>query len=171
MEEVVMRRNTIGSVTLAMIACAAVGVTAQTAGSQSQTPPPVRITVIGCVEPADQSATATGTRTSDTKYMLNRAKPGKNDTKGTTGTSGQTSGQTSGRTTGSTSASTASSYRLEGDDAKLTPEVGHQVEIIAVVEDPQPSAPAGTSGSRTAAANAPKLKVEEVRMIALTCPQ
>jgi hypothetical protein len=158
MREVEMKMS-IGSITLAAVACAAVGVSAQT-----QTPkvePGASVTIIGCVEPSDQ-ASGGSARKSDTKYMLTHAKSGKSGSKDSTGTTG---------TTGTSSGSqTASTYRLEGKDASLTPEVGHQVEIVAIVAEPD-SATTGTSGSSSATAQAPKLRVETVRMIAAACPE
>jgi hypothetical protein len=54
---------------------------------------------------------------------------------------------------------------LDTDEAKLTPHVGHKVEISGTVEqlarpEQQPAA---------SAANAPTLKVDSVKMIASTC--
>ena len=62
----------------------------------------------------------------------------------------------------SSSAPIASSYRLDADASKLTPHVGHKVEISGTV---QPS----TSSSSSAASAAPTLKVDNVKMIAATC--
>src|SRR5262245_59130660 len=55
----------------------------------------------------------------------------------------------------------ASSYRLDAEASKLTPHVGHKVEISGTV---QPA-----SGSASAAAAAPTLKVDNVKMLAATC--
>jgi len=55
----------------------------------------------------------------------------------------------------------ASSYKLSADDSKLTPHVGHKVEISGTVEPPSASASAATA--------APTLKVDNVKMIAATC--
>src|SRR5262245_59946811 len=63
---------------------------------------------------------------------------------------------------GSSSPTTvASSYRRDADASKLTPHVGHKVEISGTV---QPA-----SGSASAAAAAPTLKVDNVKMLAATC--
>jgi hypothetical protein len=59
-------------------------------------------------------------------------------------------------------ATVASSYRLDAIDSKLSPHVGHKVEISGTVEQPTASAPSG-------AAAAPTLKVDNVKMIAATC--
>jgi hypothetical protein len=153
--EVTVCRNIIGSVVLATILYAAVTLAAQTTKSAtSQATPVVRITVTGCLQPSERSATGNN-RTGDTKYVLNHAKPDKSVSKDRAGTTGKTS-----------ESEAATTYRLDASDTTLSPHVGHQVEIVAVVEEPDSSSPAGTSGST----NSPKLKVETVKMIAMTCP-
>jgi hypothetical protein len=141
------------------IACIAVGLAAHLQSTASaQTPPVVHVTVIGCVEPADQSA-ASG-RTTDSKYKLTHAKSGKSDSTSTTGTGGSAS-----RT------QTATTYHLDNaKDSTLAQDVGNQVEMVAVIE-PDTPAPTGTTGLSTAAANEPKLKVESVKVIAAGCPE
>jgi hypothetical protein len=60
---------------------------------------------------------------------------------------------------GSTSAApVASSYQLDAADSKLTPHVGHKVEITGTLD--QASAAPGAP---------PKLKVDNVKMIAANC--
>jgi hypothetical protein len=120
------------------------------------------ITVTGCVQKAGESPTGTSgtagaTRpSSDTKFLLTSV------TAGGTGTAG---------TAGSTArAATASEYRLDGDDAKLTPHVGHKVEIMGSLDDSASSSTPPAAGAATSSgANAPKLKVDSVRMIASSC--
>lgn len=121
------------------------------------------ITVTGCVQRAQQAATGTtgstsatkGAASAETKFVLTNA---------ALSTSGKTAG-TSGTTTPSTTA-IASEYRLDTDEAKLSPHVGHKVEITGTVEQP-----ASTEQKPPAsAANAPTLKVENVKMIASSCP-
>jgi hypothetical protein len=172
-EEGSMKKQAWTSLIAATACTLAIGVSAQT------TPPTQRpssssasdqITVTGCLQRESSSATA-----------------------GTTGTSGATSasssasafvlkvtppsspaGSAAGATTG-TAGSTATSYKLDADDAKLTPHIGHKVEITGSVDKSMSStAPAGSTsaaGGATASAgsNAPKLKVDSVRMIAASC--
>jgi hypothetical protein len=76
---------------------------------------------------------------------------------GTTGTAGTTPPTTA----------VASEYRLDADDAKLTPHVGHKVEITGTVE---PAAAVPPQAPAASAANSPKLKVDNVKMIATACP-
>jgi hypothetical protein len=63
-------------------------------------------------------------------------------------------------------------YRLDADDSKLTPHVGHKVEITGTLDSASSSAastsPAGSS-STASAASGPKLKVDNVKMIATSC--
>ena len=116
------------------------------------------ITVEGCIQrSASASATAgaagtAGSASSDSGFILASAmKPA--------GTSGSSS-----------SAPIASSYRLDADASKLTPHVGHKVEISGTVQ-PAASSSSSASGSASSASAsaAPTLKVDNVKMIAATC--
>ncbi len=119
------------AIALAALACGACKKT--TSDTAVPTVAPVaEITVVGCVKPADQSATGTvGTSgsTSDTKYMLSNAKSDSNS---------------------------ATTYRIDANDATVSPEVDHQVEIVAAVEEP--------------GAKAPVLKVTRIKTVAVPCP-
>jgi hypothetical protein len=155
-----MRRN-IGAIILAAIAFAACKGAAQTrSDTTAQTIPVAQITIIGCVQPADQSATDTvgpTGRTADTTYVLTHAKQGKNGSK-----------ESADATAKASTFQTASTYRLDAQDSTLSPNVGHQVEIVAFVEEPDSSTP-GTTGSINSPA--PKVKVDTVKLIAMTCPE
>ena len=117
------------------------------------------ITVEGCIQrSASASATAgatgtAGSASADSGFVLASAmKPA--------GTSGSSA----------SSAPIASSYRLDADSAKLTPHVGHKVEISGTVEAASSSSSSSSASAASAsAAAAPKLKVDNVRMIAATC--
>jgi hypothetical protein len=65
---------------------------------------------------------------------------------------------------GAASAPVASSYRLDAADSKLSPHVGHKVEVSGTLDTSAP--PSAAAGSAPAA---PKLKVDNVRMIAASC--
>jgi hypothetical protein len=116
------------------------------------------ITVTGCIQRATPSPTGTtgtaGTSGMATKFVLSSA------TMSTTGTSGRTE----------PSATAASQYRLDADDAKLTPHVGHKVEIAGTVEEATSAMPNPPPAAGSPAANEPKLKVDTVKMISSTCP-
>ena len=148
----------IWSATLGAIVCAT------TAALLAQTPPPAQspqsapakaITVAGCLARAPQATTGTsgtaGAASAATKFLLTNAAM---SAAGTTGTAG------------APASSIASEYKLDGDDAKLTPHVGHKVEITGTVE----AARTMTQPPAASAANAPTLKVDNVKMVASTCP-
>jgi len=79
----------------------------------------------------------------------------------------------------------ASSYRLDADDSKLSPHVGHKVEVTGTLDKSMSSstAPSGSTSTGSTASGAagtsasasgssstsPKLKVDSVRMIASSC--
>jgi hypothetical protein len=122
------------------------------------------ITVSGCVQRAQQmgttgtsGTTTSGTTTpsaSDIKFVLTNASL---SATGATGTSGTTAPATT---------SIASEYKLDTTESTLTPHVGHKVEVTGTVEAmsrPEQKPPAS-------AANAPTLKVNNVKMVSTTCP-
>jgi hypothetical protein len=131
------------------------------------------ISVTGCVQRTEQAPTgttgtagATRSSISDTKFLLTNAAIGTSSSSSTAGTAG-----TAGALP---STAVATEYRLDADDAKLTPHVGHKVEISGTVEQPSASTSASPSATTqppaASAANAPKLKVESVKMVASSCP-
>jgi hypothetical protein len=111
------------------------------------------VTVTGCLERSKESASPTGTTgtaagaSASSKFTLNNV----------------TSTPSASGTAGTTGAATASSYRLDGEDSKLTPHVGHKVEITGTVA--KEASATGTAMS----ASAPKLKVEDVKMVSDSC--
>ena len=117
------------------------------------------ITVTGCLAKAEPGATGTAgaagaTATEkETKFVLNNVTSSPSGTAGTAGAAG------------ASAAATASEYKLDGDDAKLTPHVGHKVEITGTVDESK----GASSTSPASSTNAPKLKVDTVKMIASTC--
>ena len=150
-------RNGIWTAILAAITIAAtINLAAQeTSSAQTRTSSPNAISVTGCVQKADPSSasTTTGAESSaaDTspKFVLANVMR-----------SGEPAG-TSGAA-GAARANSGPKYPLAGDASKLTPHVGHQVEITGSFESSS-SAP-GTSG-------APRLKIDSLRMISEACPQ
>jgi len=67
----------------------------------------------------------------------------------------------------SAAAPAAASYRLDADDSKLSSHVGEKVEIRGTLADRSANPAAGKSDS----ADAPRLKVENVKMIASSCTE
>ena len=62
-----------------------------------------------------------------------------------------------------TSGLVATGYRLDGDNALITPHLNQQVRVVGVIQqsDTAPAAPGSTTG--------PTFKVESVTMVAATC--
>ena len=145
----------------AAIFSAAVGVaTAQESQAPSSSAAPGKsMTLTGCIQKADAgTAGTTGTAGAGAEQFVLKnaaASPSAAGTAGTTGTAA----------TGAPAAAVASEYLLDGDAAKLSPHVGHKVEIMGTAK---PAASASTStGSASASA---KLKVDSVKMVSATCP-
>jgi len=147
--------------TCAAIAVAfTVGVLAQDAQPPQQSSSASKpITVTGCIQKAAQAPTGTagtaaaGSAMKEPQFVLANASL---SASGTTGTAGSTPPVTA----------VASEYRLDADEAKLTPHVGHKVEITGTPE----AAPRATQPPAASAANAPKLKVDNIKMVSATCP-
>ena len=130
----------------------AVQTTTATPQQDAPTKAPEKITITGCVERADEVASAgstLGTTVDSLSFVLINLPPS-----GVTGTSG---------VKGASPAGIDKGYRLDADVAKLNPHVGHKVEITGFVDEP-----AMTNAAATAA-NGPKVKVETIKMISETC--
>jgi hypothetical protein len=65
--------------------------------------------------------------------------------------------------------SAANEYKLDATDAKLAPHVGHKVEITGTLDSSSPSSSQPPTATASGS-NAPKLKVDDVKMVAATCP-
>jgi hypothetical protein len=99
--------------------------------------------------------------------MLANATVGSTGT-GTTGTTGTTS---TTATSPESSAKANATYALLGSDSDLKKHVGHKVEVTGKLDSSSPDRPSATTGTATAtsAANAPKIQVSSIRMIAADC--
>jgi hypothetical protein len=153
-------RMRIWSATCAAIALGvSVGVLAQdppAAQTPSQSPAAKKsITVAGCVAKAPGGPTGTtgaagaaggAASAKEAKFVLNNAAAA--ETAGTAGAAAP-------------AGAIASEYKLDGDDAKLTPHVGHKVEITGTVAE--------AKGGAGGASGAPTLKVDSVKMVAPSC--
>ncbi len=113
------------------------------------------VTITGCLERAKSGASAGAVSDMNTFTLKSIT----SDTPGATGTTG---------TSGTANAPVASSYRLDGEDSKLSPHVGHKVEITGTVED-RPMGVTDTPAASTSSPEAPTLKVSSVKMIAASC--
>ena len=139
-----------------LIGCASACLCSAVLVAQSPSPQKsadARVTVTGCVERADQMAGNTATTTVDSlSYVLIKAQPEK-----PTGTAGVAADR---------NAAPDRLYRLDGKQEELNPHVGHKVEVTGTVAEVA-TAPAGATSST----NAPRLKVEAVKMLEPTCPR
>jgi len=117
-----------------------------------------QITLTGCVERADQvsGAVTAGTTVDSLSFVL--IKP----TKGTAADS-RTTGTAGTRAT----ADKGSMYRLDSDVATLNPHVGHRVEVTGTLITAD--APPASAVDPSSASNAPKVKVNQVKMLSETC--
>src|SRR4029453_14916415 len=121
------------------------------------------MTVSGCIQKAEPSAGATGTAGSTaasdtTKFVL------KNVSSAGAGPAGAAGPAGTAGTAGSAAGAMVSEYRLDADDAKLSPHVGHKVEVTGTVDK------SASGAASTAATASPKLKVDSVKMVSATCP-
>ena len=158
-----MRSRTWSATCAAIVLGASVGILAQDAPAPqtpSKSTAAKAITVTGCVAKAEASA-PTGTSgaagatasAKETKFVLSSASMSPSATAGTAGAAN------------TPATAIASEYRLDGDDAKLTPHVGHKVEITGTVDESK----GPTQAAAASAANAPKLKVDSLKMVAPSC--
>ena len=143
----------------AIVLGVSVGILAQDAParqSESQSAAAKKITVTGCVAKAQQAATGTTGSTDaaasakETKFVLSDA---------------AMSSSATADTAAPPATAIASEYKLDAADAKLTPHVGHKVEITGTVEESK----GPTQAPAASAANAPTLKVDNLKMVAASC--
>jgi hypothetical protein len=138
----------------------AIALHAQTTPTSAQTNRtiPGEITVTGCVERADQvSASVTaGTTVDSLSFVLIKATKGAAADSRTAGTSGTKA-----------NAEIGSTYRLDADVATLNPHVGHKVEVTGTLD--AGAATTAATAEPPSASNAPKLKVNRVKMVSETC--
>ena len=139
-------RQTLWSIPL-IVCVMTVGLVAQ-APNSSAPPAGKQVTFSGCVEkaPSDEGGPPAAAPAASTQFILTNASAAATGAVGTAGSK------------------PAPKYRLDVDDAKITPHVGHKVEVTGTLEE-QP----GSAGGATASASGPKLKVDSVKMIAASC--
>jgi hypothetical protein len=171
MEAEVMTTTSSWAATCALVGVATGGLLGQTAwASRKAVQQAAKVTVVGCVERADQvTQIGTPSTTVDSlSFVLLEPKAGSRAPGGAgapTGTSGSTARPDAG-----TSAAPRM-YRLDGEVETLNPHVGQQVEVTGrlVAADPAPATPA--PATTDSPASAPSLKVESLKMLAATCPR
>jgi hypothetical protein len=122
------------------------------------------VTVQGCLQrdasPSSATPGTVGTSGSATTafVLANAMKPADS--------AGATAGAATAARPDPSAGAIASTYRLDAEDSKLGPHVGHKVEITGTVAE-NTSAPSASASA--SASNIPKLKVDSVKMIAATC--
>ena len=146
------------AMSLAALTVWGMGVSAQEPQTTTNRAVPGAVTVIGCVDRADQirEASSPDTTVDSLSFVLTHAsRDGK-----------AASSKPTADSHGS-AAEVGSIYRLDGAVATLNPHVGHKVEVSGTVA----ATAAGTSGASdpASAANAPRLKVDTIKMLAETC--
>ena len=150
-------RQTLWSV-LVIVCAVTVGLVAQAPNSSAPQASKQVVTFSGCVEkapsekaPGDEASPAAAAPAASTQFMLTNASAAATTATSAVGTTG--------------SAKPAAKYRLDVDEAKISPHVGHKVEVTGTVEEQTGS----TSGTATSSAGGPKLKVDSIKMIASEC--
>ena len=154
--------------TLATFLCASLAAQApQTpAPSSPRVAPPAAGADTQAPDPQSAAKSAAKADTITVEGCIQKGAPGSGAT-GTTGTSGSAPNAfmlTSAMKPAGATATTpiASSYRLDAVDSKLSPHVGHKVEISGTLQ-------ASTGAAASSAAASPTLKVDNVKMLAATC--
>jgi hypothetical protein len=119
---------------------------------------PAPITLTGCVERADQvsGAVTAGTTVDSLSFVLIKATKGTAADSRTLGTAGTPASTEKG-----------SMYRLDAEISTLNPHVGHKVEVTGTLV--AANATSADSADPSSAANAPKVKVNRVKMLSETC--
>jgi len=153
-----MKLRVVFATCAAFVVATTLAVIAQTPSSSQPPSSPSSaktMTLTGCLQRAQPApgGTSTAAGSMQPKFVLANISPSSSSAAGTSGTSG-----------------TASEYRLDYDEAKLTPHVGHKVEITGTLQPMSSTAPPPAASGSTSSSNAPTLKVDNVKMIAATCP-
>jgi hypothetical protein len=136
---------------VAIVCAVTVGLAAQAPSSSPDTSK--KVTFSGCVEKAPgEAGAAPAAGAAKTTFILTNASPAGS---GSVGTSG--------------GAKPAAKYRLDADEAKITPHVGHKVEVTGTIDE-QPGSASAPSSATSSSATGPKITVDSVKMVAASCP-
>jgi hypothetical protein len=181
---------------LAMCACATIAFAQATPQGGAQTPGTTSPQTPAQTSRPDLSAAKTSAVTLE--GCIQRNAPANATTPGATGTAGSAAGAfvlvnatksmgnagaapnaaapatgAAGRPSASpSSAAIGPTYRLDAEDSKLSPHVGHKVEISGTVEEgssANAAAAPSAAASNASSANVPKLKVDSIKMMAASC--
>jgi hypothetical protein len=152
-----MKHNFGWAMSLAALTVWGIGISAQEPQTAKNPAVPETVTVIGCVDRADQIRVSSPDTTVDSlSFVLTHASR-----------DGKAASSKPTADSQSAAAEVGSIYRLDGAVATLNPHVGHKVEVSGTVA----ATAAGTSGASdpASAANTPRLKVDRIKMLAETC--
>jgi hypothetical protein len=183
-----MKNHRRAGLTIALIFAVTMSTSAQQAPAPAAaTAHPQSVKVTGCVERATTTVTPAAQASSDVKFLLTMAQLSPAPTPAVTSVAGAPA--SAARTTpAAVKVETPTTFRLDGDEAMIEPHVGHKVEASGeIVEAIAPAAATPTpavGGSPVSTAGtprpvdvtgdgsqvSPRLKVIEIRMIAMTCP-
>ena len=148
-----------GGTFVGIVLALAVGLLAQQPQDQyANAPAKNTVTLTGCVQRAQPEATGTSGMPRDlreARFVLTDVEKSEGMAPGVSGTAGTAD-----------AASKATKYRLDADDAKLSPHVGHKVEVTGTIVPPDLGVPAEQPAK---SAKPPMLKVDTIKMIAETC--
>jgi flavin-binding protein dodecin len=137
------------------------------------------VAVVSAQNPSSSQTSTPQTRSSQSSSrsvtITGCLQSGSNSATGTTGTASSSRAASAGgyllmnATMGSSAAmaGAGTQYRLDADESKLSPHVGHKVEVTGTIDESSSSA-AGSATS-TAAMSSPRLKVDSVKMVSSTC--
>ena len=129
-----------------------------------------QMTVIGCLQPGEQGLgsrepnAASRSAEGVDQFVLTNAMPAQT-TSPSDSSSSSSSTSSQSQPSASASGTTRQTYILEGKEDELRTHVGQQVEITGKPADDDDS----SSSSSSTQANAQRLEVESVRMIAQNC--
>jgi hypothetical protein len=122
------------------------------------------VTMVGCVERADQvlDTAATGATVSSLDFVLIKATDAASaaGAAGTTGTTGSTAGA-------ATTPAVGPIYELKGETGTLNPHVGQKVEVRGTLQNAAASPASGDPAKSPSGA----ISVDSIRMLASTCPR
>jgi hypothetical protein len=159
-----MLRHHLADATAAAVLCSAV-LAAQTPSSNARAAGSTageRVTLIGCIERADQlTPSATTAETADSQsFVLMKA-----DAAGATASERTAAVGTSGEV--------GPMYRLVGKTSDLNMHVGQKVEVTGTrdMSDAANAAAQAANATNPSALKAPRLRVESIKLMAETCPR
>jgi len=164
-----------GTATIVAVAGASSVAGQAPASARDQARPSEKLTMLGCVERADQfspsgTPSAIASTADSQSFVLIKAEPpapAAPSTANPVGTSGRVA---TGDAVKQVTSAIGKVYKLEGQRETLNTHVGHKVEVVGTL-DPASTAARPPDSQNPSAATSPVLMVESVKMIAEMCPR